>query len=192
MSFERLEELERQLRPEAWRALLGALLLLTLLAAYLYVLKPTLAHYRELARGWSPDAVASSEDRAASTSAEIERLERELVALDERIYGGPSRLPREQIESHVIDRLDRLSASRDVRLESVKPGDAGEILGFEELPYDVNVAGDYFALFDWLEAVEDELRPMVVKRFEMAPAARSDRVGMKLRLVSYRPREGRS
>ena len=96
-------------------------------------------------------------------------------------------LPPEQMEAYVIDRLAALSERRDLHLVGVKPGEPGSLLMFEELPYDVEVVGSYFALHDWLHAVEEELRPMVVKRFEMRPARRDGReVALDVRLVSYR------
>ena len=192
MKLESLGALDAQLRPEAWLGVMAAVVVLTLLGAYLYLLGPSLARYRELARSWSADELVSAEVRAAAIDAEIAELEQALVGLDDRIYGSSSGLPREQIESHIIAQLDELSNRRDVRLASVKPGLTGDVLSFEELPYDVDVSGDYFTLFDWLGAVENELRPLAVKRFEMRPAGRTDHVQLQLRLVSYRPREDRS
>ena len=185
---EQLERLMRELGPRAWAGLLGAAFVLKLLAAWLYLLKPSLAQYRELADGSSPSAIADAEKRAAENESAIAAIGREVEALREQLYGSSSALPLEQIESFVIDRLDRLSVPRGVQLVSVTPGQPGEVLMFDELPYDVDVRGDYFALHEWLRAAEDDLRPMVVKRFEMSTDPRDEAVAMKLRLVSYRPR----
>jgi len=57
---------------------------------------------------------------------------------------------------------------------------------FGELPYDVRVQGNYFPLFDWLQDVEDELRPMLVKEFRMDRSGPSSLVSLELRLVAYR------
>ncbi len=180
----------RQLRPEGWIALMAAVAVLTVLAVYLYLLKPSVSRYRELAGIWSPVALESAQDNAASNERRMEELEAEIEALRGRLYGRTSTLPLEQMESHVIAQLDAISRRQRVQLVSVTPGAIGQVLMFDELPYDVDVRGDYFALFDWLRAVEDELRPMVVKRFQLAEDARTQRISMTLRLVSYRPAEG--
>ena len=90
------------------------------------------------------------------------------------------------MESHVIDVLDRISARHGIDLVSVVPGEKAEVLMFEELPYDVEVRGEYFRLFDWFREVERELHPMVVKRFELAAGAEPDVIPLTLRLVAYR------
>ncbi len=187
MKIEVLEKLQQQLRPEGWLALMATVLVLTVLAAYLYLLKPSLARYRELAQIWSPVALEDAFGRAEEAGGEIVALEQEVRELQDELYGGAAGLPLEQMESFVIDRLDRISVQRGVQLVSVKPGELSRVLMFDEMPYDVDVAGEYFALYDWLQAVEEELRPMVVKRFAMQPGVQQDGVSMRLRLVSYRP-----
>ena len=92
------------------------------------------------------------------------------------------------MESYIVDRLDSISAVHDVELVGVTPGAAEEVLMFDEVPYDVEVEGDYFALFRWLREVERELRPMVVKEFNIRPLSKSEAVTMKLRLAAYRQR----
>ena len=55
-----------------------------------------------------------------------------------------------------------------------------------EVPFDVQVEGDYLRLMSWLERVEGELHPMVVKRFRIEPLADAGLLRMELRVVSYR------
>ena len=62
----------------------------------------------------------------------------------------------------------------------------------DELPYEVEVSGGYLDLFRWLRDAESELRPMVVKSFEMAKEPEGAGVHLKLRLVAYRAPESRS
>ena len=117
---------------------------------------------------------------------EIAATRETIAELRTELYGGSSRLPPEKMESYIVDRLDRISASHEVELVGVTPGEAQEVLMFDEVPYDVRVEGDYFALFRWLREVERELRPMVVKEFNIRPLADTEAVAMKLRLASYR------
>lgn len=185
MKTDLLERLTRQLRPEAWPAVIGAVLGLTLLASAVYGIRPVWLRYRELSA--SPVALADVEARAAGNQSAAAALEGELQALRDRLYGTSTALPLAQLESHVIDRLDRLCAKRGIQLVSVTPGAPDRILSFDEFPFDVDVRGRYFSLYDWLAAVEHELRPMVVKRFALSGSRSDGSVQMNLRLVSYRP-----
>jgi Tfp pilus assembly protein PilO len=188
-----LEQIQRQLRPEALLGVLVAGVALTLLAAHLYVLKAPLSRYRELSHAVAGSAVETSMQHLQASSLAVETAERQVAELRSELYGASSQLPLEKLESYVIARLDRICAQHGVQLVSVTPGEMGEVLMFDELPYEVAVEGDYFALFDWLGDVEEELRPMVVSHFEMRPVREkrdAGRVEMKLRLVSYRPSGG--
>ena len=60
---------------------------------------------------------------------------------------------------------------------------------FEELPYTVEVEGSYFSIHRWLYDVEEELRPMVVKQFQLSPGRGGEGVVLDLKLVAYRTAE---
>ena len=77
------------------------------------------------------------------------------------------------------------------RLVGVRPLAIGEVLMFDELPYEVEVTGSYMRLWDWLRDMEAELRPMVVNSYELERRTNATSVSLKLRLVAYRAREPR-
>ena len=182
-----LEERLGQVRPQALLAAMVSLVLLTLLAGHLYVLKPSLARLRSLETGGSDADLASAEARVAEAGLAITTTELALTSLRDELYGGPSDLPPEKTESYIIDRLDRISQRHAVELISVSPGDASPLLMFEEVLYEVEVQGRFFELVAWLLDLEQELRPLVVNEFRMTPEPKGERVGVKLRLASYRP-----
>ncbi len=188
-----LEQLAEQARPEMLIGAGAALVLLVAVSGYLYAIKPPLVEYRELARVREGASTRLDAEAQAVDPVEIAALERRVAGDRDRLYGTAAGVSARQMESHVIDSLDRISVRHDVALASVRPGDSGEVLMFDELPYDVAVEGSYFQLFEWFRDVETSLRPMVVKRFSMA-AGRADeaRISMQLRLVAYRPAEERS
>lgn len=192
MKHDALDELLQEVRPETAIAALGLLALLVLVAGYLYLLKPSLGELEQLEREGSDGALASTLQAVQTGKVEIAVTREDIEKLRTELYGGSSQLPPEKMESYIVDRLDRISASHEVELVGVTPGEAEQVLMFDEVPYDVEVAGDYFALFRWLREVERELRPMVVKEFNMRPQSKSRAVAMKLRLASYRQREGQS
>ncbi len=93
------------------------------------------------------------------------------------------------MESYVIQTLDRISSRHSVELVGVRPLAIGEVLMFDELPYDVEVTGSYLRLWDWLQDMEAELRPMVVNSYELERRSNAAPVSLKLRLAAYRARE---
>jgi Tfp pilus assembly protein PilO len=190
MRGDAVDQLLGTLRPEAALAALGALVALTLLAGHLYVIKPSLTKLRALDIEGSRDSLENVTAAVAEGEVAIATLEVELAELRDRLYGGPSDLPPEKTESYIIDRLDRISEQHAVELVSVRPGDGKEVLMFDELLYEVEVKGRFFALVAWLREMEDELRPMVVNEFELRPESEAGSVAMKLRLASYRPSGG--
>lgn len=190
MRRDALDQLLGTLRPEATLAALGAFVALTLLGGHLYVLKPSLVKLRALDVEGSRGTLESVTAAVTDGDVAIAAIEAELAELRDRLYGGPSDLPPEKTESYIIERLDRISERHAIELVSVKPGDGKEVLMFDELLYEVEVKGRFFALVDWLREMEQELRPIVVNEFELRPEASEGRVAMKLRLASYRPSGG--
>jgi type IV pilus assembly protein PilO len=182
------EQLLSDLRPESALGAMLTLGTLVLLAGYLYLLGPSLAKFRELESKGPQTTLANFSKAQADGQLAVAALEEELEQLRKRLYGGPADLPIEKTESYIIDRLDRISGRHAIELVSVKPGEAKEVLMFDEFLYEVEIEGDFFALVAWLREVERDLRPMVVNQFDLKPAAGDEVVAMKLRLASYRPR----
>jgi Tfp pilus assembly protein PilO len=185
-----LEPLLRGVRPESLLAAMAALAGLTLLAGYLYVLRPSIQSLAALESGDSRATLDSLQLEFAENAAAITTSEAELTTLRSRLFAGPADLPPEKAESYIVDRLNRISGNHAIALLSVRPGEAKRVLMFDELLYEVEVEGEFFSLVAWLRELEQELRPLVVNEFDMKPQARGARVGMKLRLASYRPRDG--
>jgi Tfp pilus assembly protein PilO len=182
-----LDRLEAQLRPESLLLGLGALLALTLLALHLYLLGPGVARYRELAARQAEVRLRDARAEAASTANATAALEAQLSTLRERLGAGGFALAAQEAESWIIDRLNDASLRHGVRLRSVDPAAPGGLLGFSELPFEVEAEGGFFALFAWLHAVETELRPLVVQRLELARAAETGHVRLSLRIAAYQP-----
>jgi len=187
-----LEQLLNDLRPESALVAMLALGALVLLGGHLYLLRPSLANFREVESKGPQATLESLTGALADGRLAVTALETELEQLRKRLYGGPADLPIEKTESYIIDRLDRISGRHGIELVSVKPGEAKEVLMFDEFLYEVEVKGDFFALVAWLREVEEDLRPMVVNEFNVKPEPQRESVAMKLRLASYRPRAGLS
>ena len=190
MSGHAFEQALRDVPPRTLFGAMAAVAGLTLLAGHLYVVKPSLARLHALESGGSQATVETLRAETAQMELSIAATQQQLGDLQGRLYGGPSDLPPEKMESYIVDRLDHISARHAVELVSVKPGHAQRVLMFDELLYEVEVEGEFFALTSWLWDLEEELRPLVVNGFDLRPLAQGPWVGMRLRLASYRPLGG--
>ena len=179
-----------RLQPRLLGLVFGATLGLTLLAAYLYVLKKPVAEYR---RHQQTRLLLEGEVRnGAGNSEEIQTLTAAVEALERQLLSGSDAVPVNQMVAHIIGQLDRISSNHQVELIGVKPGQRKKVFMFEEVPFEVEIKGGYFSLYDWLREVEQELGPMVVKQFTITPEAPGDMTRIRLTVVSYRPLEGES
>lgn len=163
-------------------------LALTALAGHLYVLKQPLAELAaledtlfETRRGRPLDGPAD---------ARIALAEQEIAALRERLGGSAPDLAPNEMVAFVIGQLDLLARDRQVQLVSVEPGAIARVFEFDEIPFHIEVVGGYFSIVAWLHEAEQELGPMVIKSFSLAPATNPASRRMQLTMVSYRASGG--
>ena len=175
-----------KIEPRMLALTLGGGLVLVLLSAYAQLFKKEVAEFARLQRVHSESVrdVATEQDLVGDHK--IQMLEKQIQTFETQLFGKKLDLPPSQMVSHIIGQLDRLSVRHGVELIAVRPGDGGEILSFSEVPFDVEVRGEYFDLYAWLRDAEAELRPMVVKQFRLVPHAEESDLLMNLRVVSYR------
>ncbi len=179
----------QQVQPRVLLLTMMAVGILTLLAAYFYLFKAPIVEFVQLRQILTQSLLDMEAEKTGLDDRQIGRIQNEIEGLKTRLYGKGSELSPSQMVPYVIGELDRLSGPHQVQLISVKPGSVVRVLMFEEVPFDIEVTGKYFDLFSWLQRVEVELRPMVVKQIKLAPLGRQDSLKMKLRVVSYRPSE---
>jgi Tfp pilus assembly protein PilO len=102
------------------------------------------------------------------------------------LQGQTPPLSNSKMVAHVISRLDNISSKHAIKLLGVRPAPPGTVKYFEELPFSIEVSGNYFSLFEWLQEVEGELGPMVVKKINIHPVKSTQKQIMQLNMVSYR------
>ena len=98
-------------------------------------------------------------------------------------------LPDNQMESFVIGQLQGISWRNKIELLGVRPGKGSLIETLEEILFDVEIAGDYFDLYAWLQELDDQLGFIVIKSFSIHPhdtSLNGQRLIAKLTIVSYR------
>jgi len=157
---------------------------LSLLAGYLYVIKPPLAELAELEDTVFETRRSRPIDGPADVS--IAALERDIADLEARLGGSGRELAPNEMVAFVIGQLDLIARSRHVQLVSVEPGAVARVFEFDEIPFHIEVVGGYFHLVDWLQEAEQKLGPMVIKSFEISPSGGENSRRMHLTMVSYR------
>ncbi len=184
-----LSRVER-VEPRLVRLGAAALLVAALLAAWFWLIRPPLGEYRALnaARERSVRDIAGLE--ASVDRREIDTLLERIGTLEQVLQAGRDGASANEMMADIIGTLDRLAGEHGVVLTGVKPGQAGEVLSFEEQPFDVEATGRYFDLIAWLRAAERDLRPMLIKQFRFrAVDDRGGGLAVSVRVVSYRVRE---
>jgi hypothetical protein len=130
---------------------------------------------------------------AARDGPELERLIGDkLTRIDvmrKELYGDMADLPMREVEAYVIGRLQRVSWNNNIELVSVEPATGDRIQVFQELLFNVELAGQYEDLYRWLLEARRELGYLVVKEYELRRNDIADESPMllaALSLASYR------
>jgi len=117
-------------------------------------------------------------------------LRTDVGVLERDLHGDMANLPPKQMEAYIIGRLQGISWRNDVQFIGVQPADGGLSEQFSELLFNVELQGQYFDVFAWLESVREELGFVVIKQFEMTPVnqsgAEAPELQVNLTMASYR------
>lgn len=163
--------------------LLASILILTLLASYLYLFKKPVQLLKKNEQ--TLRMLKTEIDRNMPIGQMIEDLEQQEADINRLVNASGQQLPQNQMIAYVIGQLDVIAARNNVQLVSVSPGKASEIFMFEELPFSIEVTGSYFDLYNWLKKVEEKLGPMVVKSFNIVENSNDGLRRMHTVIVAY-------
>lgn len=120
---------------------------------------------------------------------QMAQLHRDIDSLQHRLHGDMASLPEKEIEAHVIGKLQLMSWQNNVQLIGIEPSAGETIESFHEILFRVDLAGDYFDMYKWLQDVSRELGFVLIKQYEMKPmndASRSPRLAVKMDMATYR------
>lgn len=120
---------------------------------------------------------------------EMTALQQEVDDLVKRLHGDMVNMPKNQMEAFIIGRLQGISWRNNMELRAVTPGKGDVVQMFEEVLFDVQVSGEYFDMFAWLQDLSEELGYVIVKQFSIAPEGREaadTRLSARFTIVSYR------
>lgn len=132
-------------------------------------------------------------EEAAVDGAELDhRLQQQYENIEElkyRLHGDMANLPVRQVEAYIIGRLQRISWNNDVELVSVEPATGDRVQIFQEILFNVQLAGQYDDLYHWLWDAGNELGFVVVKEYRLTRRDNEDESPVlvaDLSLASYR------
>ena len=178
--------LKKMDQRSATLAMVGVMLLV-MTALTVYLVLPEIKDYKKsLGTLEMLDRVVRNGDHLEQ---EMAVLEEDVEQLVQRLHGDMVNMPKNQMEAFIIGRLQGISWHNNLELRAVTPGEGDAVQMFEEVLFDVEVAGEYFDLFAWLQDLSEELGYVVVKQFSIAPEGREatdTRLAARLTIVSYR------
>lgn len=177
------KSLQQQVQPRMLAILLVSLILLTMVAGYLYVLKAPLKEFSQSRQ--TLQLLEKEMQMGIPLHTQITSLQQQVDQLDIKLRGTGPHLPDSQMIAFVIGQLDNIAGQHDVKLIGVKPGRVETIFIFRELPFHIELQGNYFSLFNWLNQVEKELGPIVIKQFEINADTNSTNRNISLVIASY-------
>ncbi|MDJ0880784.1 MAG: type 4a pilus biogenesis protein PilO [Gammaproteobacteria bacterium] len=174
--------------PRSMAFILATIIVLTVTVQVMYLLWPQIKEYRNLNNSYQILNQAAGSQQGLE--AQLAQTRTEVDNLSYQLHGDMAGLPEKQMESYIIGRLQKISWNSGVELASVIPGKGAQVQMFQETLFDVKINASYFNFFNWLQAINDELGYIVVKKFEISPQGRQDaskpKLNISLTLVSYR------
>jgi len=175
--------LQQQIQPRMLLFLLSSLLVLALMASYLYIIKTPLKELRESRQTL---ALLNNEVQTGiPVQSQIAMQQQQVQELTIKLKGSGPKLPVNKMVAYVIGELDKLADRYRVNLNHVQPENPEMLFTFKELPFHVEISGDYFSLYAWLKAIEKELGPVIIKQFKLSPSGQSKQRKMDLMIVTY-------
>lgn len=176
--------LQEQVQPRMLIIMLVSIVLMTVITSYLYVIKNPFKGLRQKQQTLS--LLENELKTAVPLQNQIEKQQQLVGKLNTNLHGTGPKLSVNKMVAYVIGTLDKIASRHQVDLSSVKPQEAALLFTFKELPFQIEISGNYFSLFGWLKDVEKQLGPIVVKKFEISATGNDDdKRKMLLTIVAY-------
>ena len=132
-------------------------------------------------------------EQAAKDGGKLDaHLQEQYASIDElkyRLHGDMANLPVKQVEAFIIGRLQKISWNNNIELVSVKPASGDRVQTFQEILFNVRLAGHYEDLYRWLVEARNDLGYVVIKEYGMTRNDNDDENPLllaELSLASYR------
>jgi Tfp pilus assembly protein PilO len=160
---------------------------LAALESWLLLLRKPLAEYQMLVS--TRESLALALASTPSQTGELGRLAQEVRQVSARLSGQLRPLaPYGETASLVMAELDRSAGQNGITLAGIRPGPRRQVLGFEEVSFDISAQGDYLHLCQWLVDFERTLgQSATVSEFTMRTADGGRVLALTLKVGLYRP-----
>ena len=138
----------KKFEPRMIYTIMIAALFLPALASYLYLFKKPLADYDRLRTNRA--LLERSVNSGATLADEIATAIRDEALLLEQLRGNkPLQSINEQV-AHTIEQLDIISRKQNISLIKVRPEKVRTVSMFKEVPFSIEIRGEYHRLYRWL------------------------------------------
>ena len=165
--------------------LLSAVVVIAAIA--LYLVKPQVKNFNDSQNVF--DMLSNQIDDQQQLQQTIDAEHKQIKQLQLQLHGEAGDMPVNEIEAYLVGRLQGLAWDAGIELVSVRPGFAKTIMEFEEISFEVEVAGEYVNLFRWLNKMSDTLGFMLVSSYKINPIGRQSddlKLKMNVTIVFYR------
>lgn len=175
------------IEPGSLKLMLALIAVVIATAMALYLVKPQYLDFRD--RRVSYQRLLDQIDDPEQLQQAIDQERADISELQLQLHGEAGNMPVNEMESYLVGRLQRLAWDAGIELVGVRPGSAKRIMEFEEISFEVEVAGEYSNLYQWLDKIGEALGFMLVTEYEISLANRKNdtpELNMHVTIVFYR------
>lgn len=165
--------------------LLSGIVIVTAMA--LYLIKPQYLIFHD--RSASFEMLNNQIDDQPRILRAIDDERKQIKEMQLQLHGEADSMPVNEMESYLVGRLQELAWESGIELAGVRPGHAKRIIEFDEIPFKVDVTGEYRNLYDWLSRIGNKLGFMLVSNYEIGLTGRRSndaQLKMNMTIVFYR------
>lgn len=166
--------------------ILALLMLVVLAALSVYGLVPKYKIWMKSNNSY--EVLNNAAGSAINLNDQINNMDSELKALQQKLNGDSASLPFKQFESHVIGQLQEVAWQHNVQLAAITPRRGDRVDMFREMLFEVDISGDYFDIHRLLKEFRNKLGFVVVKKIDLEPGNDAEKkwLDVSLTLASYR------
>jgi Tfp pilus assembly protein PilO len=175
------------IEPASLKLILAMLAAVLVAGSTLYMIKP---QYLDLGdRRVAYELLQNQIDDPTQLQQAIDLERKHISELKLQLHGEAGNMPVNEMESYLVGRLQELAWDAGIELVGVRPGTAKRIMEFEEISFEVEVAGEYKNLYRWLDNIGNALGFMLVTNYEIRLTSRKQTttdLSMHVTIVFYR------
>lgn len=180
-----LDELIKTLTPRLLLLLVLAITSLTLTSAWTLFFRPPISDYRELTQRFQTlQQQAANPDTSAL---DIQQLRQQIADLNTRLSETGREVLRGTSALNVMADLGNFAEQQQIQLLGITPGEPMKGNLYTEIPFQVELAGSYRHLFNWVHTLEHATTPLLIKQFSMQAGVDAEHRELRLTVALIQP-----